>query len=374
MKAKPNAGAEEVAEVVEAEEPFVQDEVVEAVAADAEEAGEDQVEEEAEAPEAAEEKSKRKKKKKPSKSSLLAAQFRGEEPAEQITPRPVANDGDWAVKSKKETAKKEKKENQPDAKKEPKKEKESKEIQQEVQQEEEEEAECDLDDPFAMMGGMGEEEVYQVTLVKEKEEVEEEKEAEEEQQDEEEAPEEEVEEEKEEEAPEEQEEEEVEDENAPGIYVVEEVPYDKRRLVKVLLKMIQEKTKVQPITEVGGDFTIKGPKCGCKEAAQAIKDIVNKGYTLLSYEDAAERPVPIQAGKISALIGPKGSVINKIREHFKVEIKLPNQTLTAAASKDAVFDGFVAGSSKDVEGAVQVISEIIELPLARSREPFEEKL
>merc|ERR1712060_485463 len=33
---------------------------------------------------------------------------------------------------------------------------------------EEETAECDLDDPFAMMGGMGEEEVYKVTLMEDK--------------------------------------------------------------------------------------------------------------------------------------------------------------------------------------------------------------
>ncbi len=29
---------------------------------------------------------------------------------------------------------------------------------------------CDIDDPFAMMGGMGEEEVYKVTMVEEKKE------------------------------------------------------------------------------------------------------------------------------------------------------------------------------------------------------------
>merc|ERR1712060_188503 len=33
---------------------------------------------------------------------------------------------------------------------------------------EEEAAECDIDDPFAMMGGMGEEEVYKVTLMEDK--------------------------------------------------------------------------------------------------------------------------------------------------------------------------------------------------------------
>jgi len=141
-----------------------------------------------------------------------------------------------------------------------------------------------------------------------------------------------------------------------------DVVYNKRLAVRGprngTLQLIQEKTGVEPITECGGTFRLRGVKSARREALQAIEDIVNKGYTLFSWDDGVEEVVEVPADKIGALIGPKGSVIKKLEETFRVKLKLPDAS--AAPSRSAKMEALVAGSGDKVEACVQVVREILD--------------
>merc|ERR1719247_631683 len=107
------------------------------------------------------------------------------------------------------------------------------------------------------------------------------------------------------------------------------VPYEIRPKVrgrnKEMLKLIEQKAGLtKPITECGGDFACTGTKSARQQALQAIDDLVNKGYILFSFNDPCEKYISLQAGKVVSLIGQKGCVINKIRDSFHVELKLPD--------------------------------------------------
>merc|ERR1719159_2292329 len=54
------------------------------------------------------------------------------------------------------------------------------------------------------------------------------------------------------------------------------------------IKMIQEKTGVTRIDTTGEIFTISGPPDAVSEAQDAIKSLIEKGYTHLSYDNFSE--------------------------------------------------------------------------------------
>merc|ERR1719401_3118048 len=53
------------------------------------------------------------------------------------------------------------------------------------------------------------------------------------------------------------------------------------------IKLIQEKTGAR-IDTSGDVFTITGPPAGVREAEAAVKELVDKGYTALEYDDFQE--------------------------------------------------------------------------------------
>jgi len=77
--------------------------------------------------------------------------------------------------------------------------------------------------------------------------------------------------------------------------------------------------------------------------------------------------VPVSAGSVSSLIGPKGSVINKIRSSFDVQVHLPDAS--SCQDKRAQVEAVVAGGAENVEKAVQVINEIIEFGISPLTHP-----
>lgn len=332
--------------VEEVEDPMVQEDVADLV--------EEAVEEAACAPEpeGTEEKTKKKKKKKPSKAFLMAQQFRGSDTRE------VDDDGfevyvpeeEFVAVAKKEVTKKSKKEEQlPTPAPAPAPVEEV--VEEEVVQEDIEEIAAE-----AAEDEQEEDAAAEVEEVVEDEQVEDVA-AEIEEADEEET--------KGDDAAVEEDEEDDEDDKEDDEDEVgkEEIDviYQKRAQVKgprgAMLQLIEEKAGLaKPITECGGTFSVIGAKEPRKMALKAIDDIVNKGFTLLSYEKGAEDVVKVEAGKVGALIGPKGSVIKNLQDGLNVRVKLPDQS---GAPRNAMLDAYVAGEEDDVAKAVQVISEIL---------------
>jgi len=120
------------------------------------------------------------------------------------------------------------------------------------------------------------------------------------------------------------------------------------------IKMIQEKTGVTRIDTSGEMFTIMGPADAVGMAEQAINDLITKGYTALTFDDFSENYVMVMSNNFPDLIGKQGVVIRAIKEQLKVEVSIPK---TGPPGKK--WKVSVAGSSKNVEKAKEVINDIV---------------
>jgi rRNA processing protein Krr1/Pno1 len=120
------------------------------------------------------------------------------------------------------------------------------------------------------------------------------------------------------------------------------------------LKMIQEKTGVTRIDTSGDAFTITGPADAVSKAEAAIDELKTKGYTSLAFEDFAENVAMVHKNTLPDLIGKEGKIIRAMKEHLKVEVGIPKTGPPGGKWKVTI-----AGKSKDVERAKEVINEIV---------------
>jgi len=123
------------------------------------------------------------------------------------------------------------------------------------------------------------------------------------------------------------------------------------------IKLIQEKTGVSSIDTTGQVFTIVGPPQAVAKAEAAIKELVEKGYCALAYDDFAENFVNVHPSCFPDLIGKNGAVVRKIKEELGVEINFPETQKNAPAAKK--YKVTLAGKSQDVEKARAVINNIM---------------
>lgn len=123
------------------------------------------------------------------------------------------------------------------------------------------------------------------------------------------------------------------------------------------IQMIQEKTGAK-IDTSGNIFTISGPPAGVTQAETAVKDLIAKGFTSLTFDDFGEDGVKVHPRAFPNLIGKQGAVIRKIKEELKVEINIP-PTPPDAMTKDKKYKVTVAGAKADVEKAKEVINDIV---------------
>jgi len=123
------------------------------------------------------------------------------------------------------------------------------------------------------------------------------------------------------------------------------------------IKMIQEKTGVSRIDTTGDVFTIMGPPQAVAQAETAVKELVEKGYCTLQYDDFAENFVNVHPSCFPDLIGKQGAVVRKIKEELGVEINFPETQKNAPPSKK--YKVMLAGSAQGVEKAKSVINNIM---------------
>jgi len=123
------------------------------------------------------------------------------------------------------------------------------------------------------------------------------------------------------------------------------------------IKMIQEKTGVTRIDTQGELFTITGPPKAVAQAEAAVKELVEKGYCALSFDDFAENYVNVHPSCFPDLIGKNGAVVRKIKEELHVEVNFPETQKNAPPSKK--YKVALAGSTQNVEKAKTVINNIM---------------
>merc|ERR1719510_1777123 len=124
------------------------------------------------------------------------------------------------------------------------------------------------------------------------------------------------------------------------------------------IKMIQEKTGAKLDTSSSDSCMITG---GAQEVAQAeiaVKELIEKGYTALQYEDFQEHFVAVHPSAFPDIIGKQGAVIRKIKDELNVSVNIPNDApKNAPANKK--FKVTLAGKNADVDRAKEVINNII---------------
>jgi len=122
------------------------------------------------------------------------------------------------------------------------------------------------------------------------------------------------------------------------------------------IKLIQEKTGAR-IDTSGEIFTITGPPAGVREAEVAVRDLVDKGYTALEFDDFQENFVACHPSYFPEIIGKGGVVIRKIKDELGVAVKIPEAPKNPPAGKK--YKVMLAGKNTSVEQAKEVINEIM---------------
>jgi len=128
------------------------------------------------------------------------------------------------------------------------------------------------------------------------------------------------------------------------------------------LKLIQEKTEVTKIDTNGEVFTIMGPPKACLMAEAAIKELCEKGFCSLMYEDFNQAFVMVHPSMFPDLIGKQGAIVRQIKEQLKVEISFPQTPPVDPEKKikdKKKYKVTLAGRNEDVQKAKEVINDII---------------
>lgn len=124
-----------------------------------------------------------------------------------------------------------------------------------------------------------------------------------------------------------------------------------------MLKMITEKTGVARIDTEGQNFTVVGEPEAVKKAEVAIREIVDKGYCSLAYDDFEGTEVMAHPQSFPDLIGKGGAIIQALKKELGVEVSIP-QTPKGAPSYKKYPVG-IAGSKENVQKAKEALESII---------------
>merc|ERR1712113_651433 len=127
------------------------------------------------------------------------------------------------------------------------------------------------------------------------------------------------------------------------------------------LKMITEKTGVDRIDTTDGMVTIIGDVDAVKKAEVAVKEMIEKGFMSLAYDNFNEATVMVHPIVFPNIIGQKGAIIMKLKQELKVEINIP-QGITKDSKGSwgkKKYPVTIAGSSEAVEKAKEVLNDIV---------------
>jgi rRNA processing protein Krr1/Pno1 len=120
--------------------------------------------------------------------------------------------------------------------------------------------------------------------------------------------------------------------------------------------MIKEKTGVTGIDMAGEICTIVGPANAVTLAEHAVRQLVEKGYCSLAYDDFEEEGVPVLPSLFPDIIGSKGAIIQVIKKEAKVEVNIPAVPKNALPGKK--YKVTLAGSKAAVALGKEIINSI----------------
>jgi len=120
--------------------------------------------------------------------------------------------------------------------------------------------------------------------------------------------------------------------------------------------MIKEKTGVKTIDMQGEMCTIVGPPDAVALAEHAVRQLVEKGYMAIAYDDFEEEGVPCLPSLFPDLIGSKGCIIQLIKKEAKVEVTIP--AVPKNAKDGQKFKVTLAGSKTAVALGKEIIKSI----------------
>merc|ERR1712113_427328 len=127
------------------------------------------------------------------------------------------------------------------------------------------------------------------------------------------------------------------------------------------LKMITEKTGVDRIDTTDGMVTIIGEADAVRMAEVAVKEMIEKGFMSLAYDNFNEATVMVHPICFPNIIGQKGAIIMKLKAELGVEINIP-QGITKDSKGSwgkKKYPLSIAGSTEKVEKAKEVINDIV---------------
>merc|ERR1719162_1871217 len=120
--------------------------------------------------------------------------------------------------------------------------------------------------------------------------------------------------------------------------------------------MIKEKTGVKTIDMQGEICTIVGSADAVALAEHAVRQLVEKGYMALAYDDFEEEGVPCLPTLFPDIIGSKGAIIQLIKKEAKVEVTIP--AVPKNAKPGQKFKVTLAGSKTAVTLGKEIIRSI----------------
>jgi len=123
------------------------------------------------------------------------------------------------------------------------------------------------------------------------------------------------------------------------------------------IKLLQEKTGVTRIDTSGELFTITGPPDSVAQCEAAIKEMVEKGFCALMYDNFAESFLNVHPSSFPDIIGKQGAVLRKIKDELNVEVSIPEVPKGSPPGKK--FKVTLAGSAEAVEKAKNAINDIV---------------
>jgi len=124
------------------------------------------------------------------------------------------------------------------------------------------------------------------------------------------------------------------------------------------INMIKEKTDVKSINLEANILRIEGKPEAVALAQQAVQDLIDKGFTSLSYENFKSDVIKVPTNALPDLIGKEGAIIKKIKEETKCEISMPKTSGPPGSGPKRTMVT-VAGKAENVEKTKEVINDIV---------------
>jgi polyribonucleotide nucleotidyltransferase len=124
------------------------------------------------------------------------------------------------------------------------------------------------------------------------------------------------------------------------------------------INLIKEKTDVKSINIEANLVRIEGKPDAVAQAQAAIQELIDKGFTSLSYENFKNEVIKVPSSALPDLIGKEGCIIKAIKEELNVEITMP-KTSGPPGSGPKRTQVTVAGKADNVEKAKEVVNDIV---------------